>query len=64
MAKIFTKLADKFPKWILLENDKIIRNEDSTIKEFKTIEEIEFYTEVNFEEGLIFRFYKHYGSFD
>ena len=64
MAKIFTKLADKFPRWILLENDKIVKDEKENIKEFRTIEEIEFYIDVHFAEGLVFRFYKYYGIFD
>lgn len=64
MANIFTKLAEQFPRWILLENDEIVKNENGTIKEFKTLEEIKFYIDVNWAEGLIYKYYKYYGSYD
>ena len=62
MAKVFTKLADKFPRWILLDRDEVVLDEDGKIKVFKSLKEIEFYIEVYFYEGCNFFFYKTYGS--
>lgn len=63
MAKVFTKLAEKFPRWILLDRDEVVLDEGGKIKVFKSLKEIEFYIEVYFCEGCNFFFYKMYGSF-
>lgn len=51
MSKIFTEFAEKFERWILLDNNEIIKNENNKIKEFTSIDEMEFYIDVNYYDG-------------
>lgn len=64
MAEIFTEFAKKFERWILLDNNEIVKDENNKIKEFTSVDEMEFYIDVNYYDGCFFKFFKYYGSFD
>jgi hypothetical protein len=64
MSEIFTELAKKFERWILLDNNEIVKDENNKIKEFTSIDEMEYYIDVHYYDGCFFKFFKYYGSFD